>query len=326
MSDSSDSDRNTSVYKLRSRKNFPSWKQKTLSMASSKGYERFLLEDVKVEKEEVIDDKETEYIEEADADERRKLKAEWQKMVKVKKKSLDAAAMLTCSVRNKDLKMLAKCKKNPKKMFDMICEKYGNREDSDLTELLEDFATCKLKSKWEDPMDWFVELDAINEQLQEIDDDFAKSEKEICAHILSSLPRGYSGVKTVIQMTDNYLDSLENVKLAIAKHWKVNHRNKSKNKNKKKSSKGKESSSDEESESSSDEGSSSDSSTSTKKKRRTKDKHALVVTKGVEDTINDEGKIICGHCGRIGHSHKKCWILHGVPEHIKASNGRDKGK
>ena len=136
-SESSDSERDTKVYKLRSRKNFPSWKQKTLSMASSKGYERFLLNDVKVETDDDINRKELDYIDEKDVDIRRKLKAEWNKMVKERKRSLAAAAMLTCSVRSKDLKMLSKCKKNPKKMFDMLCEKYGNREDSDLTELLE---------------------------------------------------------------------------------------------------------------------------------------------------------------------------------------------
>ena len=63
MSDSSDSEHHdTRVYKLRSRKNFPNWKQKTLSMASSKGYERFLLEDVNVEDDVVIDQKEIDYI------------------------------------------------------------------------------------------------------------------------------------------------------------------------------------------------------------------------------------------------------------------------
>ena len=102
-SDSGDSEHHkTSVYKLRSRKNFPSWKQKTLSMASSKGYERFLLEDVKIEKEQVIDDKKVDYIDEVDTDKRRKLRAEWSKMAKERKKSLAAATMLTCSVKDKE--------------------------------------------------------------------------------------------------------------------------------------------------------------------------------------------------------------------------------
>ena len=62
--ENSDSEHNTKVYKLKSRKNFPSWKQKTLSLASSLGYERFLLGDVVVKTEDEVDAKEEEYIEE----------------------------------------------------------------------------------------------------------------------------------------------------------------------------------------------------------------------------------------------------------------------
>ena len=59
----SSSERNTKVYKLRSRKNFPSWKQKTLSTASSKGFKRFLLEDVKIKSEAELDQKKAGYVE-----------------------------------------------------------------------------------------------------------------------------------------------------------------------------------------------------------------------------------------------------------------------
>ena len=115
MSDSSDSEEhNTKVYKLRSRKNFHSWKQKTLSLASSKGYERFLLEDVKVEKESEIEAREAAYIAEKDIDRRRKLKSEWGKALKVRRQSLKAAAMLTCCIKDRDLKMLSKHKKGSK--------------------------------------------------------------------------------------------------------------------------------------------------------------------------------------------------------------------
>ena len=49
------------------------------------------------------------------------------RIMTARKKSLAAAAMLTCSVKTRDLKMLSKCKKNPKKMFDLIYSKYGKR-------------------------------------------------------------------------------------------------------------------------------------------------------------------------------------------------------
>ena len=117
------------------------------------------------------------------------------KMIKTRRKSLNAAAMLTSSVRSRDLKRLSKCGKDPKKMYDLLCNRYGKQEDTDLSELIEDFEACKLKGKKQDPDDWFTEMDEINGQLKEIDPDFAKSEKELCAHILRSLPKGYKSLK-----------------------------------------------------------------------------------------------------------------------------------
>ena len=66
------------------------------------------------------------------------------KMKKIRRKSLAAASTLMNSVRSKDLKMLKKCKRDPKKMFDVICAKYGNKEDSDLTLLLATTKCCTM--------------------------------------------------------------------------------------------------------------------------------------------------------------------------------------
>ena len=322
-SDSSESDRNTKVYKLRSRKNFQTWKQKTLSLASSKGYERFLLEDVSVDSDNEIDNKEADYINETDDDERRKKKVALSKAKKNKKKSLEAAAMLTCSVKSKDLKMIAKCKNNPFKMFEVICKKYGSREDSDLTELLDDFADCKLKSKKHDPDDWFAELEQVNEHLKEIDKDFAKSDKELCSHVLKNLPKGYSGLKTVIQLMDDHLDNYEGIKKTISKHWRVNHR-KSKGSKKKKQREESESESNSENSDSEESSSSSDSSVHEKRKKKKKDKYALTVTKG-DDYKNKHGTIVCGHCGKTGHGKVNCWELHGKPEKKQYKDAGSKG-
>ena len=51
-------------------------------------------------------------------------------------------------------------------------------ENTDLTELTQDFRACKLKGKRHDPVDWFAEMDEMNGQLKEIDPEFAKSKKE----------------------------------------------------------------------------------------------------------------------------------------------------
>ena len=312
-SDSSDSGSDTKVYKLRSRRYFPIWKQKMLSSASSKGFDKYLLNDVQVKTEAEIDTKETEYINEADDNVRRVKKGELVQMKRERKKSLAAAAALTSSVRSKDLKTLAKCKLDPKKMFDTICKKYGSEEDTDLSDLLDDFNDCTLKSKKCDPEDWYAELEQINEQLSEIDTAFMKSDKEVTAHILNNLPKGYKAIKTIIQMNDNYLDDLGKVKKQITKHWKANFR--------KKSRKSKYDSS------SDDSSSNSESSEEIKKKRsknKKKDQYALNI-QVQEDRRNQYGIIICGHCGKPGHGRENCWELNGRPANMSRNNYNRQG-
>ena len=58
-SDSCDSDTDAKAFKLRSRKLFYIWKQKTISTASTKGYSKYLTDTE-------IDNKEVEYIKEVD--------------------------------------------------------------------------------------------------------------------------------------------------------------------------------------------------------------------------------------------------------------------
>ena len=65
-SDSRDSDTDAKAFKLRSRKLFPIWKQKTISAASTKGYSKYLTEDMSVKSDTEIDNKEVEYIKEVD--------------------------------------------------------------------------------------------------------------------------------------------------------------------------------------------------------------------------------------------------------------------
>ena len=309
---SSSSDGDTKVYKLRSRRHFPIWKQKILSAASSKGYDKFLTSSVAVKTEMEIDAKEVDYINEVDDKQRRIKKGELNKMKNERKKSLAAAQMLTSSVRSKDIKMLASCKLDPKRMFDKICKKYGSEEDTDLSDLLNDFNECVLKSKKKDPEDWYAELDQINEQLEAIDVSFSKGDKEMAAHILSSLPKGYKSVKTVIQMDDNYLDDVTKVKKQIVKHWKANFRKKSRR------SKHESSSDSESSESSSDE-----SRKHRKNRKGKKDELALNVENVKQDSRNPYGVIVCGQCGRPGHGIASCWDIHGKPQ--RNTNGNNNG-
>ena len=51
-----------------------------------------------------------------------------------------------------------------------------------------------------------MELEQINKHLGEIDKDFKKGKKEVCSHIIKNLPKGYSGLRIVIQMEDDHLE------------------------------------------------------------------------------------------------------------------------
>ena len=153
MSSSSESEGEVKVSKLRSRTYFPIWKQKALSATSLKGWDRYLTNAVVIKTQAEIDIKEANYINEVDDKVRRVKKAELNQMKRERNKCLEAADMLTRSIRSKDLKMLSKCKGDPKAMFDKICKKYGTEEDTDLTDLLDDFNNCVLKSKRHDPED-----------------------------------------------------------------------------------------------------------------------------------------------------------------------------
>ena len=310
-SDSSDSGENMRVFKLRSRRSFPTWKQKIMSVASAKGFDQYITNNIAVKTQAELDLKETDMINESNEDARRVMKGELTKWTRERNRSLKAAEMLTSSVQSKDLKTLAKCKLNPYLMFETLCKKYGSEEDEDLTDLLDDFNDCKLKSKKNDPEDWYAELEMINEQLEEIDSAFKKSEKEIAAHILANLPKGYSTVKKFIKMGDKYLDDLDKVKKQVSKHWKSNYRKKSK----------KYDSSDESSVSSS----SDDSSRDERKRKSKKDQYALQINETKQDKRNQYGVLICGHCGKPGHGIANCWELHGKPSNYNGNNRNQQG-
>ena len=75
-SDSNESSDGMKVYKLKSRRGFPTWKQKIMSVASAKGYNHYLTTNVTVRTQTELDEKETQVINEIDDDVRRVKKGE----------------------------------------------------------------------------------------------------------------------------------------------------------------------------------------------------------------------------------------------------------
>ena len=215
-------------------------------------------------------------------------------MKRKKKKSLAAADMLTKSAKSKDLKMFAACKSNPKKIFDRLCKKYGSKDDTGLTGLVNNFNECVLKSKKKDPKYWFAELEQINKQLHSINVALAKSVKEVVLHILSNLPKGYKLAKTITEMEDNYLNDLAKIKTQVIKKYKISYRKQGKKGKYARSSK---SSSDHDSSSSLED---------QKRNRRGEDKLALNIDEEKKDKHNQYGIILCGHYSKPGHGISTC--------------------
>ena len=105
--------------------------------------------------------------------------------------------------------------------MELLLEKYRPTEEEDLTQLSLEFANCRLESTDDDPTEWFLKLDRINERLRSIGDDqkYAKQEHEIKIHMMGNLPKEYSEIVTKLSGTLNSL-TLNQVEKEIESHWK----------------------------------------------------------------------------------------------------------
>ena len=218
MSDSEDSALSTEaqkVCKLRSSKDFLSWKTRILSTASGKGFQRYLLQNIPICTEEDIVNKSEEIYNEDDADKRKKLKLRLDIDEKNRKLSQKAAALIISSMKTDDVNTLAQHKDNPKRLFDELSRLYGTVDEVDLPSLTKQFNNCILKSKYDSPRKWFAKLDYINERLNKIDSECKKTEKEMAVHIMNNLPLQYDSVKTIIENKEDYLEELQDIRDSI---------------------------------------------------------------------------------------------------------------
>jgi transposase InsO family protein len=98
-------------------------------------------------------------------------------------------------------------------------EKYARQDSSNLMELLREFTSCKLESTSDDPDGWFLKLDGINEKLRNIQDEYAKKDYEIKAHLLGNLPEGYEDVETKCGGQEASM-SVEDIEKEISNKWR----------------------------------------------------------------------------------------------------------
>jgi hypothetical protein len=102
-------------------------------------------------------------------------------------------------------------------------EKYARQDSASLMELLQEFTGCKLESTSVDPDAWFLKLDGINEKLRNIQDDYAKKDYEIKAHLLGNLPEGYEDVETKCGGNEASM-TVEDIEREISNKWKRSHK------------------------------------------------------------------------------------------------------
>lgn len=108
---------------------------------------------------------------------------------------------------------------NVRLAFELLDEKFAEKDESNLTELLQEFTGCKLEDTETDPDVWFLKIDAINTKLKSINEDYEKKAYEMKAHLLGNLPAGYEDVKTKICGKEaDY--SVRQIEREIAKKWK----------------------------------------------------------------------------------------------------------
>jgi hypothetical protein len=143
MSDSDESYKGNSSskgIKLRSRKGFLTWKNRTLAYADAGGFKKFLLTNQNVLSKDEIDALNVDYInfDPSDARGTKLAKKAWEDEKKKRKCAAKAKSMMTlsCSM-NAASRKIGLCE-SPKDMFNALCEMSGRQNESDPTSLVHD--------------------------------------------------------------------------------------------------------------------------------------------------------------------------------------------
>ena len=117
---------------------------------------------------------------------------------KVYKANMEAYDQVLMGCSGIPLGLVQRADGDVRKAFKYLDEKYAQEDESNLTELIQQFTACKLEDKETDPDSWFLKIDRINAKLKAIGDRYEKQDFEIKAHLLGNLPEGYEDVKTKI--------------------------------------------------------------------------------------------------------------------------------
>jgi hypothetical protein len=138
---------------------------------------------------------------------------------KLYKQNAEAYDQILMGCSGVPLGLVKRAKGSARQAIDNLDMKYAKRTAADLTELLNEFTSCKLESTEDDPDKWFLKLDGINEKLREINEDYAKKPYEIKAQMMGGLPVGFEDVRTKLSGNEDKL-SVADMEREIRDKWK----------------------------------------------------------------------------------------------------------
>ncbi len=72
------------------------------------------------------------------------------------------------------LGIVRRAKGNVRLAIELLDEKFAERDECNLAELLQEFTSCKLDSTEIDPDIWFLKINSINTKLKSINEDYEK--------------------------------------------------------------------------------------------------------------------------------------------------------
>ena len=104
------------------------------------------------------------------------------------------------------LGLVRRARGNVRNAIRFLDEKYAEQDESNLTQLLQEFTKCKLEGIEVDPDTWFLQLDQINGKLASIGAEYEKKNYEMKAHLLGNLAPGYEDVRTKINGKESEFD------------------------------------------------------------------------------------------------------------------------
>ena len=144
-------------------------KCKTEALAIQQGYKPFLIGKITVAGENKLETMWDTNEAETDPVKQKQEKMYYLNQKVERKINASASCMLMMSVPAALCKKLERYIDEPRKIFEIICDKYYNKGNNKLSNLFREFKICTLKSTKVNPDEWFNDLSHLNNRIEKIE-------------------------------------------------------------------------------------------------------------------------------------------------------------